>query len=404
MNSASGLVRRSTSLGLAAFLGLAATFGQAPPATRPASAPLLYQPDDIAQRLDAVIVNFAMESSPVSDVIQRLSDISGVPIRIKKDVLPQLPWGAKTKVSTISVSNSSLRDTLTQLLSPLGLQYKVTDDGVMVSLVPALDRMENRATWNDLKFLQKLMTTPFSPDALDEFKIQYRFTAKVDGPALLEDQLTRSGKGSVAQMLETATASLGWAWVPEDDHIVIITKQASIARNLSAKVTGHYEDRRLGDILFELGREGDVHIHLQPGTFKVLSESVVEHYSLRFENASIRQALDFIVADTGLAYKIENDGVHIGPAPDIAKRDLGAAGDGDPYVAKLSIPVKDGAFSYEFLVRESDLPGDVISIRNRAIKDFIREARRNAPASQPASQPASRPAASTQASAPALRP
>src|SRR5207247_616752 len=122
----------------------------------------------------------------------------------------------------------------------------------------------------DLDLLYKLSTMPFSMEEFEKLKVQYRIGAKTktDGPAVLAAQLERSGQGTMAEMLETATAALGWGWLPEDDHVVIITRETAVARNLATRVTGQYADRNLGQILFELAREADVPIFLQPGTFK----------------------------------------------------------------------------------------------------------------------------------------
>src|SRR6185503_4034936 len=141
------------------------------PSTRPATAS---SPDEAMERLDQPIKKFVLEASPLPDAMQKLSEVTGVPIRFKKDALSQLPWGAKTKLQNLSIDNATLRDALSRILTPLGLRYKTDDDGVTVMMVPALDRVDGRATWKELALLQLLLTTPYSTENLEKIKIQYR--------------------------------------------------------------------------------------------------------------------------------------------------------------------------------------------------------------------------------------
>ena len=71
-------------------------------------------------------------------------------------------------------------------------------------------------------------------------------------------------------------------------------------------------------------------------------------------------------------YEAMGHGGRVGPAADVKKLSPPSL-DEDPYVAKLSIPVAGRGFSYEFLIRESELPVDVLSIRKKALKDLTQE-------------------------------
>jgi hypothetical protein len=307
-----------------------------------------------------------------------------VPISLEARALAKLPWGAQTKLSTLTIRNSTLRDALPQVLRPLALQHRVETDRVRVLPSPPLDRIEGRVTWKELELLAELASTPYAPEAFKKYEVQYRITSKVgDAPAVLAEQLARAGRGSIADTLETAAAALNWTWFPQDQRIVILSQQAAYARALARTMTGRYERRNLGDILFELGREADIHMHLQPGTFRQLPTETVQRYSLYLTNVSIRQALDYISADTGLAYSIEPDGVHVGPAENIEKLQQQTAAAGDAFVAKLSVPSTDGFSSFEFLLRESELTAEARQLRDRKKKEFL-ESLRSAASRQPA--------------------
>jgi len=347
----------------------------------------------VEQKLDAAIPELVLESRPVPDVLKELSQQTGVPITLEDRAVNKLPWGAQTKFSSVTIRDSTLREALPRILQPLALQFKIEDNRVVISPSPALERLDGRITWKELELYNKLAGAAYSPETFKQFELQYRITSKLDAPALLADQLARAGTGNTADLLETATASLNWTWIPQDTRIVILTQQAMYARGMARRMTGRYDRRPLGEILFELGREAGVHVHLQAGTFTRLPRETVDRYSLFLTNASIRQAFDYIAAETGLAYSIEPDGVHVGPADNIEKMFPPRTAEAeDPYVAKFSIPYNDKGINLEFLLRESELPRDIRQKRDQFIKQ-LREASRAA-ASQPSpGRPATSPAA-----------
>lgn len=370
------------------FIALLALWGtQDTPTEVPASEPATQDAGLIEQKLDQPIAQLTLEERPVTDVLDALGKAAGINIRLDAGAIERLPWGAQTKLASLSVSDATPRDILAKILGELGLEHSVQGSEVVVEPMPVVERLDGRASWKTLGLLKNLMSTPYSAEAFSKCGVQYRITSKVDAPAMLSEQLSRAGGGMIAEMLETATASLGWTWFPQDDHVVILTREAASARAMSRRMNGRYVKQPLGEILFALGKEASVHVHLQPGMFKKLPPQTVERYSLFLTNVSIRQAFDFIAADTGVAYRIRTDGVHVGLAEDIGKLDASDAQSApadDPYVAKLSVPIANGQGTYEFLIRESELPADVRAIRRRIRQQFINDVRRANPASQPA--------------------
>lgn len=375
-------------LAIAALLALITRPAAAAPKPQPREATSL---DSVEQKLDATIADLVVESKPVPDVLKLISQQTGVPITLEDRAIGKMPWGAQTKFSNLTIRDTTLRDALPKILQPLALQFRIEENRVVIAPLPVLERLDGRITWKELELLGRLAAAANGPDALKAFDVQYRITAKLDAPNMLAEQLSRAGTGTLADMLETATGALNWSWFPQDTRIVVLTQQAMYARAMSRKMTGKYERRPLGEILFELGREAGVHVHLQAGTFTRLPREAVERYSLYLTNASIRQAFDYIAAETGLAYSIEADGVHVGPIENIEKmfppRDDVLAE--DPFVGKVSVPWGDTGINIELLLRESDLPREVRQDRDKLLRRF-READRPA-ASQPAA--ASRPAA-----------
>lgn len=352
--------------------------------TRPAAT----SPDLLGVRLDEEIAELSLTGVALPEALKRLGEVTGTKIVLDESVPEHLPHGAATKLASLNISHASLRDILPQVLTPLALEYKIAKSEIRVQCTPPLYRMEDSATWVELKLLNQLATTPYSADAFGKLVVQYRISAKLDAPVMLGEQMAQAGHGTLGQVLETATHSLGWTWYPDENVVIVLTKQASIARVLSQKADGPFVRRHLGEILFDLGKQAHVHVFLQPGTFKMLPPHVVDSFTIPISDVSIRGALDYIAADTGLAYRVEVDGVHVGPAEDFAKIAQAANGPADdPYVAKAVLPMAGGKGQWEFLLRQSELPADVLALRRKALKDFIQESR--SAASRPASQPAS---------------
>src|SRR5690606_31515098 len=136
--------------------------------------------------------------------------------------------------------------------------------------LPPLERRTSPSTWDDLKLITSIYAMPFSLEAFDQLPIDYRLSSKLNYSEALRNEMQRSSLGDMADIIETATGSLGWTWVVEDGRAGVLTRQGAIARQMARKMDGRYVRRHLGEILFELGQEVDVHVPLQPGTIKQL--------------------------------------------------------------------------------------------------------------------------------------
>lgn len=323
--------------------------------------------------LDQKLEQFTISGAEISDALADLGKQVGLSITLDDRALDLLPWGKQTKLSQVNVANASLREILPQLLGPLGMTYETRDGGIVVVPTEPLKRLNRRATWDDLKLLKQCMDTEYTPENFANFKVQYRITSKVDAAKMLEHQLSRSGRGTIAEMLETATGALGWIWFPEDDHIVIRTAQAQVANLLSRRVTVQYANVPLSQILTSLSEKADIALTMEPGMMLKLPPSTAQSYALSLQSSSIRQALELIAADTGVKYEITGDGIHVSLAEGAEKS--GAVSRPSPYVAKLVVPGADGKYSMEFLIRADELPPDILETREQMLGEFIQKAR-----------------------------
>ena len=169
---------------------------------------------------------------------------------------------------------------------------------------------------------------------------------------------------------------MGWSWFPEDDHIVVRTNQAQVANKLARRVTGRYSNVPLSQILADLASKSDINLRLEPGMMTRLPASTAQSYTLALQGMSVRQALELIAAETGLKYEIEPEGIYMSLAESTA---TGATASGTPvrsggpYAVKISIPAKDNTFSYEFFLREDELPQEFLDHRREIKEQFIQK-------------------------------
>ncbi len=331
---------------------------------------------DVAIALDKQLGTLAIQAEEIPQALSKLGQKVGVGITVDKQAVDLLPWGAKTRLKDVTIENASLRDVLPQILGALGMTYEARDDGIVVLATPPLERMNRRSTWDDLKLLRRTRETAYSAENFAAFGLQYRITSKVDAPKMLATQLSKAGRGSVADMLEVATAALGWVWFPNGDHIVIRTSQAQTANKMARRTTCRYTHEPLARILLDLAEKADSPISFEPGMMRKLPANVAQSTDLILQNSSIRQAFEVLSANTGIRYEIVRTGIHVslgegvGDAPGVATRRRTSA-----YVGKISLPSADGTYTYDFLLRADELPADILEFRRQIIEEYIQKMR-----------------------------
>ncbi len=343
-----------------------------------------------AEAIDRNLGDLTLEGQSLAAVLETLGQKAGVNFIVDDDTYAALPWGRETRLATLQLRRATLREALGAILRPLALTYSVGERSITISLSGPLARLNRRATWKDLDLLHKLDTSDYTPTNFAAIQVQYRITSKVNAPKRLATQLERAGDGTIAQILTAATAALGWTWFPDEDHIVVLSAQAHIAHNLARTVTARYNQMGLAHILLDLLDRADVPLFMEPGLMLKLPPSTAQHYSLLLQHTTIRQALELVCAETGLAYEVRRDGVYIGLSDALtATQPALARRAGDPYLAKITVPAKGGQYSYEFLIRESELPSDIREYRSQILDETIERMRQDlAPAPAEPAEPA----------------
>jgi len=355
----------------------------------------------IIQALDQP-TNLKVEDMPIRRALQELGENTGIPIRLAPGTTDVLPYGSQTKLLSATIENRPLRESLTALLQPLGLEFVPTRKEVLVRATAPLGRIARRATWDELALLQKLHTQPWSKELFDSLRFQFQdqppatVTANRDLLGRLADQV---GAGSAAEVLEHACDQHGWTWRPAGTLIVVLTKAKQIERQLQTPVSLRYVQISLSEALADLAHRANVLLRFDPGALTSLPPQTAERFSLSIENATVRQALEVIAGETGLSYFIESDGVRVthgvappptGSAPtgslaaqaEATARATAAALRSNSIVGHITFPMPDGS-SFSFFVRRNDLPTEVNEMRKTKIHDAINDLRQRLHAEQP---------------------
>ncbi len=329
---------------------------------------------DVGRALDQPLRAQTIEGGEIPNVLARLGGQAGIRITIEDKSADLLPHGSQTRLDAFSIPQGQPpRSVLSQILAEVGMTYTLQEDGVVVEATEPLKRLNRRATWEELALLRRAFETEYSPEQLSSFKIQYKITSKVDAPGLLEQQLAKAGRGSVAQVLEVAVSALGWVWYPEGDHLRIRSHEAQIANYMSRRIEARYTNEPLARILIDLSNQADAPISFEPGLMLKLPPSTAQSYSLLLRNASIKQAFELVSAETGLEWKTTRDGIHVSLSESAGGAEARARR--SAYVGKISVPSADGSFTYEFLLREDELPEDILQYRSQLIEEMVQKMR-----------------------------
>lgn len=360
--------------------------------SQPASQPAEDESDiRIIQALDKA-VSLDVADAPIRDALQSLAEAAGVSVELEQGTLDLLPYGSRTLV-TVTIDRRPLKESLTAILRPLGLTFR--PERTLIAIIPTepLRRIARRATWEELELLDKLYSTPWSKELFDSLQFQFQDARAGYADANRERLFELAGAvgvGSAAEVLEHTCEKYGWAWVPNGEVIVIMSKVRMIERLLNQRVTVDYVQVSLEQALLDLGARAGVLVHLAPGVLATLPEQMAERFSLMIENASIRQALEVIAGQTGLTYTIEPTGIHIsanpaatpGPGQGAITEAAVRAMRTNPIIGEIIIPNADGT-SFTFFIREEDLPPEVNAMRKARIKKAVDQIRQTLAHDQP---------------------
>ena len=313
----------------------------------------------------------------LEEALREISQKTGVGISVVPDAIAMLPYGQNTKVN-VTLDNIRLRQGIEALCNQLGMTYELSDTGVRIVASPALARLGQAATWDELQRLSALMNAEWTDEGLEQLHSKIRFSNVGESHEqawnMLSQKLRESGNGQSDQVLTRACQAIGCSWHPSGKDIVVIPIADQTARQLQQPVSLRFNNRSLAEVLRGLSRQVGVAIKVDPAAAAELPLAVKQNFSLLAEGATAEEALEQISIATGLAYRIVGDSVylqrsHITPAA--GQAEPLPTRTRDPMVGKVIVPSEDGNYQYEWVIRESDLSPEENAQRKQLVEKAV---------------------------------
>lgn len=310
----------------------------------------------------------------MSEAVRIVAEQTGVQLRASVETLAVLPYGPDTRVSA-EIRNVPLRQGLAELLGPLGLRFEVVENHVAIKPIPAVQRLARPATWAELDLLGRLRGMEWSTEALEGLPLRLigELAARQDARQDLRAVAAQQAPGNMIDLLNTACDATGWSWWPEEDHLVLATRERGVKHVLSRTVALRYTRWPLRNVLLDLARTSGLLLKMEPGVLWSLPNETRESISLVAEDVSVEQALELISGVTGLSYRVADGALILESVSPAESRRAGTAAraGGDPLVGKVVVPSPSGEYQFEFVLRESDLPPELNELRRERIRRAV---------------------------------
>ena len=342
-------------------------------------------------------VSLTIADAPISEVFQKLAQVTGVRFVIDADTLALLPYGAQTHLA-VTLQNITLRDALSRLLAPSALRWTLEKDGVHIVPGEALYRMTRRATFDELQLLGKLNTGRLEPGkpVLEQLR---QMTANPDlslafrlgevSQEQVDRAAERAGKtlpASPADYLDMLTAPNDWTWYVWSNDIVILPRVKQVDRQLQKQVSLRYQNTQIESVLLDLARQARVQLEMAPGVLSTLPPDVRSNFNLMMADASVAQALEVISGATGLTFERTPQGILVQPSASAVGQGQATASVGGAttpatqpgrrFFVRMNVPVNGTIV--EVYLRAEELPPDVVEKIEAAKAQLIEQIRAGA--------------------------
>lgn len=285
------------------------------------------------------LVKFELANAPLPDVLKRIEDQTGVPLRAGDDVYDLLPWGRDTTVNA-KIENLTLRDALQAITGKLGLRFELQAEVVQLKPIAALHRIGRRATVQELKTIDALYSAVGIPEAksstaYNEFALV--LAREIDAALLAHDKSLAArgvaasdlvvefrpaddaqanhlvyvprGTQTAGALVDQIAAQSPLAWYPWGDTIVIQPKKAIVRNVLERTIHVRYDGVDVATVLTDLSEKSGVPFTIEPGA---LQRVPPEFRNVKlFVDAPARQALESLAGVTGLGYVATDEGIYI---------------------------------------------------------------------------------------------
>ncbi|MFH1615810.1 MAG: hypothetical protein ABIG61_12105 [Planctomycetota bacterium] len=333
-------------------------------------------------------------------IVQAMEEIgkkAEIDFVISDEAVWKLPNGRSTRLSVML--DGPLSESLRNMLNVFFMRYAVGPNDVTIYPREELNHILGRPSARQLELLRDIYTKPITEyvgtiqgtinGALGEpmvilphqviydlDEIIHTLSGKdLRKPRSDDYRFALAGPVTVASLLNSACAgrSVLREWflsAMEFDkqiaEIHLVTAVEFIEARLDQRIDVSYEDRPLDEVLMSLASMADMQVIADPDR-NIQGWSI----SANIQNTTIRQAITSIITSLGgncsTDARIKRISVVMpsSKGAQAIKSDVGekkGIGD-DAYVGKISIPMDDGKYFLEFMLRESDLSEKLKALR-----------------------------------------
>lgn len=341
----------------------------------------------------------------IADALKQIGEKAGIEFVLSEAAKWKLPKGEATRLS-VSLEGP-LADAMTQMLGDFFMRYAVGTEDVTIYPKPELNHIIGRPSVEQLKLLKTVYTSVITFGAPNSSRVFGKMLSQGlgSGPSIVitpledyryicrfVDDLTSGLKGdsdqsppmTLSQLLEMNEGSTWYISGPDFAKNVIeirIVREDKFFMSviLEQTVDLSFEDVEAEVVIQHLKMltEGRLIVHKDNPSW------LTEKISVNMQNVRLSDALfDTLHTVGGIVESLGPAGIETrGPKPrktqtapqtTVSANKSTSAGEG--YVGKISIPMDNGKYFLEFMLRESDLTPELRKLRELKLKEILEKA------------------------------
>lgn len=342
-------------------------------------------------------VRIQIEDATITEALTKIGQAAEVKIVLSDEAIWKLPYGEATRLS-VSLSGP-LADSLTEMLNAFFMRYAVGEDEITVYPRQELEHILGRPSTEQLELLKNIYTCriEFGGEVSEELLIRVIKGAfgeisffphyTLQKMFLILAQMG-SDKGSLPVTLAVLLEQVGvvenmprWYLTGVDfpnqiPAIRVVGEEDFREARLSQIVDISFKDEKADVILQRLAGWTGMELVVSKREPSWLDEEII---SVNMQNITLRQAIRNIISTVnGIVsfYTRDNKIQVLGPErPRIQQSKAHTTkmteSTSEGYVGKISIPMDNGKYFLEFMLRESDLTEEFKQLRDEKISEIM---------------------------------
>lgn len=385
-------------------------------------------------------VEIRLNNVTIAEALEKIGQQAEVKFALSDEAAWKLPQGEATRLSVALAG--PLAESMTEMLNEFFMRYAVGDEEITIYPRPELEHILGRPTTRQLELLKGVHTRPITEYFVDEVQTTINealgeevlilpihvhaqlnnFLRQLAGKDPIYEQIgrrrtpTRSAikppqpepnepeptkyelptPVTLVQLLSqvmiedepihTRWYISGMDFPGQSPEIRVVNSNTygNLRRNQMIDIT--YRDEQVDKILQSLANRSGTQLY-------VSGRSYLHEYklSVNMQNVPIAQAMTAIARMVGASCEFNSSRGYVeinGPGPKLSpttprpdKTTTRTAGEG--YVGKISIPMEDGRYYIEFMLREKDLTEELKKLKAEKMEQVLGKSPKALPTSKP---------------------